>query len=98
MVDFGFEDLRGAFEAVGFGAVRVERGQSGWPMTSGDEWRRSLDRAPNPLWPPILDLVRDALGSQTDEYLAFMTAGVEAGGYRFSCPTAFLTAVREPGA
>lgn len=64
--------------------------------------RRGVATQPGPstesAWPPIIDLVRDALGSQTDDYLAFMTAGVEAGGYRFSCPTAFLTAVRELGA
>lgn len=77
MVDFGVDDLRRAFEAAGFGAVRVELDQTGWPLTTGEEWRRSLNRAPNPLWPPIIDLVRDALGSQTDEYLTFMTTGVD---------------------
>lgn len=83
---------------AGFETVRVERDQSGWSMTAGEDWRRSLDRAPNPLWPPTIDLVRDALGAQTDKYLAFMTAGVDAGGYRFTCPTAFLTAVHASGA
>lgn len=92
MIDFHADDLARAFDAVGFSSVRVELGQTEWSPASGDEWRRGLERAPNPLWPPTIELVRDALDSQADAYLEFMAAGMDRGGYRFICPTAFLTA------
>lgn len=94
MVDFGAEDLQRAFEEAGFTSVRIELAQTEWATSSGEEWRRSLDRAPNPLWPPTIELLREALGPQTDAYLAFMMAGVDRDGYRFACPSAFLTGVR----
>jgi len=94
MVDFGADDLRRSFEQAGFSSVQIELGQTEWATASGEEWRRSLDRPPNPLWPPTIELVREALGPQTDAYLAFMMVGVDRGGYRFACPAAFLTGVR----
>jgi len=94
MVDFDVDDLRHAFEEAGFSSVRIELGQTEWATRSGEEWRRSLDRAPNPLVPPTIELVRDVLGAETDAYLASMMAGIDRGGYRFACPAAFLTGVR----
>lgn len=94
MVDFGADDLRRCFEQAGFSSVRIELEQTEWATTSGEEWRRSLDRPPNPLWPPTIELLREALGRQTDAYLAFMMAGVDRDGYRFAYPSAFLTGVR----
>jgi arsenite methyltransferase len=94
MVDFDADDLRRAFSEAGFSSVRIELGQTEWATNSGEEWRRSLDRAPNPLVPPTIDLVREALGPQTDAYLALMMAGVDRDGYRFVCPAAFLTGVK----
>ena len=86
MIDFGVDDLRRAFEAAGFTSVRVETDESGWSTASGKEWRKSLDRPPNPLSRPAIDLIRDVLGAEADDYVDFMAAGVDRGGYRFSCP------------
>ncbi|MGH2445071.1 MAG: class I SAM-dependent methyltransferase [Candidatus Limnocylindria bacterium] len=71
MVDFDAADLVKALEAVGFSSVRVESGQTEWSPASGEEWRHGLERAPNPLWPPTIELVRDALGPQAEGYLEF---------------------------
>lgn len=91
-IDFGVEDLRRAFEVAGFTSVRVLMDESGWSTVSGEEWRKSLARAPNPLSTPAVDLIRDVLEAEADAYLEFMAAGVDRGGYRFSCPTVYLTA------
>lgn len=95
--DYGFDlgpmgESSRAFEEAGLSSVRVELRQIELATTPGEEWRRNLDRAPNPLWPPTIELVRDALGPETDANLAFMMAGVDRAGYRFVCPAASLPA------
>lgn len=97
MIDFHGPDLVRAFELAGFPSVKLEVEATEWSTRSGQEWRRNLERAPNPLWPPTIELVRDALGSEAGAYLEFMTAGVDGGGYRFISPDAFVTAVSEAG-
>lgn len=73
---------------------RTTKWSPGWLAPRSEDWRRILAQAPNPLWPPTIDLVRDAIGSQTEAYLEFMMSGVDLGGYRFTCPGAYLTGPR----
>jgi SAM-dependent methyltransferase len=92
MVDFGADDLLRSFEVAGFGGVDLELGEFEVAITSGEDWQKSLERPPNPLWPPTIDLIREALGPDADRYVSAMAAGVDRGGYHFICPTAFIVA------
>ena len=92
MVNFDAADLALTFQAAGFSTVHVEFDTNEWSTTSGEEWRQNLERAPNPLSRSAIDLIREELGSQTNAYLEFISAGIDQGGYRFTCPIALLTA------
>jgi arsenite methyltransferase len=92
MIDFRAPDLVRVLEAAGFASVTLELEDTEWATRSGEAWRRSLERAPNPLWPPTIELVRDALAGEADAYLGFMGGGIDRGGYRFISPGAFVIA------
>lgn len=93
MLDFVADDLVQMLQAEGYKEVRCEQAIDEWSITSGDEWRRRLDAKPNPLARSHLDLLRRTLGTELDSYVSRMAEGVDRGGYTFSCPQAYITAV-----
>jgi SAM-dependent methyltransferase len=91
MLDFDSDSLVRMFKDR-FRTVDAQREQWVWSPGSGDEWLRSLDQQPNPLWPSQREIITQALGPAAESYLAYMLHGVQTAGYEYRCPTVFVVA------
>lgn len=92
MLDFDADDLVVGLQLAGF-EVAADHEVDKWELRDGAAWLDQMRRAPNPLASSRTKLAHEVLGADAERYLAFMADGVSRGGYRFRCPSVFITGI-----